>query len=121
MYIRFVKVINIISYYNLQYNNTSMLANRPPREPDWSQSSPYLRQPNKKRRLRDSRRRRRPDGARRHHSGYPASCRRLITGEVPATRTLPMLGAARAAATEAPTVATQGPLKGGQRGRWGRW
>jgi hypothetical protein len=89
-------------------------AKRLQREPDWSQSYRSLRLPKKRCRQRDSRSRRRPDPARsRRRSGYPASCRRPSAGAEPATKTLPrrgedQRGAAGAAATEGPTVATEG-------------
>jgi hypothetical protein len=67
----------------------------------------------KKEAAKEHRRRRRPAPALRRRSGYPASCRRPSAGVEPTTKTLPIWGedrrgAARAAATEAPIVATEG-------------
>ncbi|MFO0002400.1 MAG: hypothetical protein ACK559_14825, partial [bacterium] len=102
-------------------------ANRPTREQDWSLLCQPLRLPRKRSRQRGSRRLRRPDPARRHRRcGFPASCRRPSVGADPVTKTLPRGGGgpgrgSTRCGNRGANCGPRGPLKGGQRGRWGRW
>jgi hypothetical protein len=106
----------------------ALMTSRPPSEPDWSQSFPSLRPPERRRRQRDSRRRRLDPAHRR--SGYPASCRQHSADEGQAAKTPTPIG--RGPAWDSPRGSNRGagrvnrgphrgPLRGGQRGRWGRW
>jgi hypothetical protein len=100
--------------------------NRRPREPDWSQSYCSLRLPKKRWQQRDSHRRRRPDPARRRPL--------WLSGQLPPSHHGPGAGhqnpSHRGGGPERGSprggyrgadLGHRGPLKGGQRGRWGRW
>jgi len=98
----------------------ALMTSRPPSEPDWSQSFPSLRPPERRRRQRDSRRRRLDPAYRR--SGYPASCRQHSADEGQAAKTPPTGGGGPAGGSpRGAGRGNRGPRRGGQRGRWGRW